>query len=127
MKKVSGIIAVLLVVALALTACAGGGGSSQGALSGTYKLSSAVVGGQEMTIEELQSNPSMESLTDLLDMSFTFSGSNNVSMNIAGQSVDTTYTLNGETLTIDDGAIEGTYQDDKITIEQSGITLIFAK
>lgn len=128
MKKKALLVCVALLMAMMIVVGCGGNGD---ALSGTYKLSGAEVGGQEYSGDQLQSMMTMLGVS--VDMSFTFSGTDQVVMDadVLGQtgSVEGTYTLNGQALTI---TIEGqelatTFTDGKIYLEQSGTTLIFSK
>ena len=129
MKKVSLVVAMVLMVALALAGCAGGGngGAAEGPISGEYKLTSAIAGGQEMSVDELKSVLG-ESTAAALDMTFNFSG-NKVKVTAMGQTEEVDYKLDGETFSVTQGGttLNGTFKDDKLTIDAGGATLIFTK
>ena len=125
MKKVSLVVAMVLMVALALAGCAGGGngGAAEGPISGEYKFDHALAGGQTVTADQLR-EAAGDQAASMLDMSFSFSG-NKVTVKALGMSEESDYKLDGEVLTIEGQTM--TYKDGQILMEQNGTTLVFTK
>lgn len=124
-KKLAVVLACAMLCMLVVVGC--GGGSE---LSGKYSISGAQAAGQEFSGDQMDT---ILGLIGIDDMSFTFSGEDKVVMeaSVNGQTTsgEGTFTLDGTNLTLTFGGQEmaATYEDGKISIEQSGATLIFSK
>ena len=129
MRKVSVVfIALLLVAVFAFVGCA----PASNGPSGAHTLKEITVAGQTMTVDQMQtlmeSDSSYASMANILDVSLNFSG-DKVSISGMGMSGEADYTLDGTTLTIVEGSttLPCTYENDQITMEQAGVSMVFGK
>lgn len=119
MKKILTLM-MSLVVALTLTACSGDSG-----ISGTYEL-------VQMKYNGIVVNPGdalWEQATGGKSATITLNNDGSCSADIYGQTGEGTYKEDGSTvtITIDGDALDFTINDDQLTAENSGVTMVFEK
>lgn len=128
-KKVLALILVAMLTIGMLVSC----GSDKAA--GTWKLTKASAGGQELTAEQLSATGMGEAKITLKDGKAT--------VEMLGQTAEGTYKVDGDNVTISTSAaststddasatsaaesITGTIKDNQLTIEQSGTSMTFEK
>lgn len=109
-----------LVLSLTLAAC--GGGKSDGLAGTTWALSSGSQG--DVTLDK-------DTLEGLLggEMTFNFEKDGKVTFAMSGMEAEGTWSQDGNTITIESEgqSMSMTLDGDKITMEQSGVTLEFTK
>ena len=125
MKKTSKLLSLLLALTLVLSlaACGGGSGSETNDLTGTtWVLSGGSQG--DTTVDK-------ETLEDMFDgeMTYAFEADGKVTLSLAGVSVEGTWSQDGNSVTVDIQGDTGTMtlDGDKLTIEESGVTVEFSK
>ena len=123
MKKTSKLLSLLLALSLVLSLAACGGGSDTTDLTGTtWVLSGGSQGGVTVDKETLESTFGGE-------MTYTFEADGKVTLSLAGVTVEGTWTQDGNTVNLDMQGDSGTMtlDGDKLTIEESGVTVEFTK
>ena len=109
-----------LVLSLTLAAC--GGGKSDGLAGTTWALSSGSQG--DVTLDK-------DTLEGLLggEMTFNFEKDGKVTFAMSGMEAEGTWSQDGNTITIESEgqSMSMALDGDKITMEQSGVTLEFTK
>lgn len=115
-KKFVLLLACLMVFALVLTGCGG-----SGVVGTTWKLDRGEASGVTVNAELLKSTVG--------DMSIAFKDEKTCEMTVMGATAEGTYTLNGDklVLTFNGSDQEATLDGNEITMEQSGIKIIFKK
>ena len=130
MKKTASIVLAALMMVVFLVGCGGNGGNGGGEKSdvvGTWITEKVGAAGQEYTVEEYKEILG-EDLGKVMDMSFHFKEDGKVSMETALGSTDGTWTEEGDKVTAEVGSkMEFSKKDGKLTLEQSGATITFAK
>lgn len=125
MKKTSKLLSLLLALTLVLSlaACGGGGGSETTDLTGTtWVLSGGSQGDTTVDKETLEGMFGGE-------MTYAFEADGKVTLSLAGVSVEGTWSQDGNNVTLDIQGDTGTMtlDGDKLTIEESGVTVEFSK
>lgn len=126
MKKTSKLLSLLLALSLALSlAACGGGGSGSGTtdLTGTtWVLSGGSQGDVTVDKETLESTFGGE-------MTYAFEADGKLTLSLAGVSVEGTWSQDGNTVSLDVQGDTGTMtlDGDKLTMEESGVTVEFTK
>ncbi|MBE5780713.1 MAG: hypothetical protein E7328_02685 [Clostridiales bacterium] len=118
-KQLKTIFAVALcaMMLLALVAC-GGGDSIVGT---TWKLTSAESNGVILDADMIAMS--------LGEMVFKFEANGKVAVTLSGKAEEGTYTVNGDTVSIDDGysTVDATISGNTMTYELNGAKMIFTK
>ncbi|MGN8968836.1 hypothetical protein [Intestinimonas sp. HCP28S3_D6] len=125
MKKTSKLLSLLLALTLVLSlaACGGGSGSETTDLTGTtWVLSGGSQGDTTVDKETLEGMFGGE-------MTYAFEADGKVTLSLAGVSVEGTWSQDGNSVTVDIQGDTGTMtlDGDKLTIEESGVTVEFSK
>ena len=134
MKRILSVTLVVLMAVALFVGCA----SKPAATDGVYKIKT--VNGKEMTAyltEELDGAAvdveaklklfGIEKLEDY--MTFALNEDGTLTVSVMGEESVGTWKLDGEklTLTLDGETMEGTYQNDEITVEMDGDTMVLGK
>ncbi len=128
LKSITSIVMVVAICLCAFTACSGGNTG----IVGTWKLSKAEMLGFEIDVingkAEDYADLGVDSQFEMLkSMKFEFRADGTCTASGTGAGSGTSkYELKGSELYVDDQNI-GTYTENQIVIEQSGVTMTFIK
>ena len=122
MKKRMMLLLAMILTVLTLAAC---GGSKTSPVVGTWKATTVSVSGVSVDVDEYLKQSGNEDVK----MEMVLEKDNTMSINIAGQSGEGTWKLDGSTLTltIDGDSLDTTYEDGKITMDLSGVSMTLEK
>ena len=115
------LLAMILTV-LTLAAC---GGSKISPVVGNWKATTVSVSGVSVDVDEYLKQSGNEDVK----MEMVLEKDNTMSINMAGQTGDGTWKLDGSTLTltIDGDSLDTTYENGKITMDLSGVSMTLEK
>lgn len=117
------LIAIMLAIALLLVAVIIGtvrdGGVEPADITGSYELEAVEGNGDTGNLEN------MKSLGMTITLDVREDGT--ATMDLAGQRTEITYDADDMTMNIDGSTIPFRYKDDKLRIEQNGLTMVFAR
>jgi len=122
-KQLLVVMAVLLMLTVALGACGGSADKEEDTgVVGTWKLTGGEAAGTEITEDQLGA----------FDYSFTFGDDGSAQVSVMGQSYDTKYTFESDTVTFEDATLAAMTlkkDGDKLVFEEtaSGTSLFFEK
>ncbi len=122
-KTIVILTAVILVLLVAVVFIMSRGTAKATDMAGHYKVESVdSEGGSGITAEELEN---MENLQ--MTMSLDLYEDNTGTLDLFGQIVELTYDPKKLTVTIEEQEVPFTYEEGKITIEQDGTKMVFAR
>ena len=122
MKKRMMLLLAMILTVLTLAAC---GGSKISPVVGNWKATTVSVSGVSVDVDEYLKQSGNEDVK----MEMVLEKDNTMSINMAGQTGDGTWKLDGSTLTltIDGDSLDTTYEDGKITMDLSGVSMTLEK
>ena len=122
MKKRMMLLLAMILTVLTLAAC---GGSKISPVVGTWKATTVSVSGVSVDVDEYLKQSGNEDVK----MEMVLEKDNTMSINMAGQTGEGTWKLDGSTLTltIDGDSLDTTYEDGKITMDLSGVSMTLEK
>ncbi|MCI8464918.1 MAG: lipocalin family protein [Lachnospiraceae bacterium] len=122
-KRVAVLMLAALMTVLALAGC--GGKKSSDPVVGEWKMTKVEAMGVSMSVEEYLQAAGMGDMK--MEMSIKDNGK--FSMDVVGESGDGTWKYKDPvlTLTADGESVEAEYKDGTITMEMSGVAMIFEK
>lgn len=122
MKKRMMLLLAMILTVLTLAAC---GGSKISPVVGNWKATTVSVSGVSVDVDEYLKQSGNEDVK----MEMVLEKDNTMSINMAGQSGEGTWKLDGSTLTltIDGDSLDTTYEDGKITMDLSGVSMTLEK
>ena len=122
MKKRMMLLLAMILTVLTLAAC---GGSKISPVVGNWKATTVSVSGVSVDVDEYLKQSGNEDVK----MEMVLEKDNTMSINMAGQTGDGTWKLDGSTLTltIDGDSLDTTYENGKITMDLSGVSMTLEK
>ncbi|MEI3176674.1 MULTISPECIES: lipocalin-like domain-containing protein [unclassified Candidatus Paralachnospira] len=122
MKKRMMLLLAMILTVLTLAAC---GGSKISPVVGNWKATTVSVSGVSVDVDEYLKQSGNEDVK----MEMVLEKDNTMSINMAGQTGEGTWKLDGSTLTltIDGDSLDTTYEDGKITMDLSGVSMTLEK
>ena len=122
MKKQMMLLLAMILTVLTLAAC---GGSKISPVVGNWKATTVSVSGVSVDVDEYLKQSGNEDVK----MEMVLEKDNTMSINMAGQTGEGTWKLDGSTLTltIDGDSLDTTYEDGKITMDLSGVSMTLEK
>ena len=122
MKKRMMLLLAMILTVLTLAAC---GGSKISPVVGNWKATTVSVSGVSVDVDEYLKQSGNEDVK----MEMVLEKDNTMSINMAGQTGEGTWKLAGSTLTlsIDGDSLDTTYEDGKITMDLSGVSMTLEK
>lgn len=122
MKKQMMLLLAMILTVLTLAAC---GGSKTSPVVGNWKATTVSVSGVSVDVDEYLKQSGNEDVK----MEMVLEKDNTMSINMAGQTGEGTWKLDGSTLTltIDGDSLDTTYEDGKITMDLSGVSMTLEK
>ena len=122
MKKRMMLLLAMILTVLTLAAC---GGSEISPVVGNWKATTVSVSGVSVDVDEYLKQSGNEDVK----MEMVLEKDNTMSINMAGQTGEGTWKLDGSTLTltIDGDSLDTTYEDGKITMDLSGVSMTLEK
>lgn len=116
---------LLLAMILTIFALAGCGGEKTSPAVGTWKATTVSVSGVSVDVDEYLKQSGNEDVK----MEMVLNKDNSMSIDMAGQTGEGTWKLDGSTLTltIDGDSLDTTYEDGKITMDLSGVSMTLEK
>ncbi len=122
MKKRMMLLLAMILTVLTLAAC---GGSKISPVVGNWKATTVSVSGVSVDVDEYLKQSGNEDVK----MEMVLEKDNTMSINMAGQPGEGTWKLDGSTLTltIDGDSLDTTYEDGKITMDLSGVSMTLEK
>ena len=122
-KRVAVFMLAVVMAVLALAGC--GGKKDASPVVGTWKATEVEAMGVNVKVDEYLEQMGMGDMK--MEMSITDDGK--FSMDMAGQQVEGTWKFSGSTLTLtaEGSDLDAEYKDGKITVDESGVKVIFEK
>ncbi|MCI9068947.1 MAG: DUF4923 family protein [Lachnospiraceae bacterium] len=122
-KRVAVLMLAVVMTVLALAGCGGGGKDSP--VVGAWKATEVEAMGVNVKVDEYLKQMGMDDMK--MDMDIKSDGK--FSMDLMGQQAEGTWKYSGSTLTltVDGEDAKAEYKDGKITMEESGVKIIFEK
>ena len=122
MKKQMMLLLAMILTVLTLAAC---GGSKISPVVGNWKATTVSVSGVSVDVDEYLKQSGNEDVK----MEMVLEKDNTMSINMAGQTGEGTWKLDGSTLTrtLDGDSLDTTYEDGKITMDLSGVSMTLEK
>ncbi|MCI9486355.1 MAG: DUF4923 family protein [Lachnospiraceae bacterium] len=122
-KRIAVLMLAAVMVVLALAGC--GGKKDASPVVGTWKATEVEAMGVNVKVDEYLEQMGMGDMK--MEMSITDDGK--FSMDMAGQQVEGTWKFSGSTLTLtaEGSDLDAEYKDGKITVDESGVKVIFEK
>lgn len=122
-KRVAVLMLAVVMTVLALAGC--GGKKSSAPVVGEWKMTKVEAMGVSMSVEEYLQASGMGDMK--MEMSIKDNGK--FSMDVVGESGDGTWEYKEPdlTLTVDGESVKAEYKDNTITLEMSGVAMIFEK
>ena len=122
MKKRMMLLLAMILTVLTLAAC---GGSKISPVVGNWKATTVSVSGVSVDVDEYLKQSGNEDVK----MEMVLEKDNTMSINMAGQTGEGTWKLDGSTLTltIDGDSLDTTYEDGKITMDLSVVSMTLEK
>ena len=120
-KRVAVLMLAVVMTVLALAGC--GGGKDSSPVVGTWKATEVEAMGVNVKVDEYLKQMGMDDMK--MDMDIKSDGK--FSMDLMGQQAEGTWKYSGSTLTltVDGEDAKAEYKDGKITMEESGVKIIF--
>lgn len=122
-KRIAVLMLAAVMVVLALAGC--GGKKDASPVVGTWKATEVEAMGVNVKVDEYLEQMGMGDMK--MEMSITDDGK--FSMDMAGQQVEGTWKFSDSTLTLtaEGSDLDAEYKDGKITVDESGVKVIFEK